>query len=202
MPHDPFDFRILPAPLLGPVPQGHRLTGSPAGGLAGQRMREVAVSVPAIGWLVPLRAWRAARLATAVLCGGLILGCMVACGISGPEGSQAGAPGSSGPPPGCRAGTVELSYRLHEPRSGSVCMQVGAELVITLEETPGYAWSAVESLQPTVVQVLRSGRGATVTAVARAAVAGEAELRWTSSFTGDAYGPPTLLWRLKVTVVS
>src|SRR5215472_1907725 len=29
-----------------------------------------------------------------------------------------------------------------------------------------------------------------------------AELRWTSSFTGDPYGPPTSLWRLTVTVVS
>lgn len=74
--------------------------------------------------------------------------------------------------------------------------------MITLEKAPGYAWTAVESLRPQVVTVLRSGRGATVTAVARAMADGEAELRWTSSFTGDPYGPPTLLWRLTVSVVS
>lgn len=132
----------------------------------------------------------------------LILGSMAACGNSGREGSRAGAPGSSGLPPGCWAGKVELSYRLDGPRPGDVYVRAGTELVITLEETRGYAWTAVESLHPTVVQVLRSGRGPNVTAVARAVAAGDAELRWTSSFTGDPYGPPTLLWRLKVTVAS
>lgn len=160
------------------------------------------MSVPATSWLVLLRVRRAMRLAAAVVCGGLILGGMAACGTSGPEGSRARAPGSSGLPPGCKAGTVELSYRLDGPRSSSVCVRVGTELVITLEGAPGHAWSAVESLQQTVVRVLRSDRGATATAVARAVAAGDAELRWTSSFTGDPYGPPTLLWRLKVTVVS
>jgi hypothetical protein len=105
---------------------------------------------------------------------------MAACGNFGPEGSRAGAPGSSELPPGCQAGKVELSYRLDGPWPGSVCVRAGAELVITLERVPGYAWSAVESLQPRVVRVLRSGRGETVTAVA----AGDAELRWTSSFAG------------------
>ena len=104
--------------------------------------------------------------------------------------------------PGGMAGKVELSYRLDGPLPGSVCVPAGTELVITLEETRGYAWTAVESLHPKVVRVLRSGRGPKVTAVARAAAAGEAELRWTSSFTGDPHGPPTLLWRLTVTVVS
>jgi len=97
---------------------------------------------------------------------------------------------------------VELAYRLDGPRPGSVSVRVGTDLVITLEETRGCAWTAVESLQPTVVQVLRSGRGPEVTSVARTMAAGDAELRWTSSFTGDPYGPPTLLWRLTVTVAS
>lgn len=88
------------------------------------------------------------------------------------------------------------------PRSGSLCVRAGTELVITLEETRGYAWTAVESLNPTIVRVLQSGRGPKATAVARAVAAGDAELRWTSSFTGDPYGPPTLLWRLMVTVAS
>jgi hypothetical protein len=160
------------------------------------------VSIQAISWLVLLRARRASRLATAVLCGGLILGGMAGCGNLGPEGSRAGTSGSSGLPPGCRAGRVELSYRLDGPRPGSVCVRAGTELVMTLEETRGYAWTAVESLHPTVVRVLRSGRGPRVTAVARAVAAGDAELRWTSSFTGDPHGPPTLLWRLMVTVAS
>ena len=72
---------------------------------------------------------------------------------------------------------------------------------ITLRESPGYAWSAVGSLSPHVVTVSRSGHGATVTATARATRAGTAELRWTSQFTGDRFGPPTRLWRLTVTVV-
>ena len=167
-----------------------------------QRIREVAVSVPAIRRLVLLRARRASRLAAALLCGGLILVGMAACGASGREGGQAGAPGSPGVPPGCRAGKVELSYRLDGPRPGGVCVVAGTELVITLEETRGYAWTAVESLHPAVVRVLRSSQGPKVTAMARAVAAGDAELRWTSSFTGDPYGPPTLLWRLTVTVVS
>jgi hypothetical protein len=87
------------------------------------------------------------------------------------------------------------------PRSGSLCVRVGTELAITLQKAPGYAWTAVESLQPQVVNVLRSGRGTSATATGRAITAGEAELRWSSSFTGDPFGPPTLLWRLTVTVV-
>ena len=87
------------------------------------------------------------------------------------------------------------------PQSGSLGVRVGAELVITLQKAPGYAWTAVESLRPQVVNVLRSGHGATATATARAVTAGEAELRWSSSFTGDPFGPPTLLWRLTVTVL-
>lgn len=117
-----------------------------------------------------------------------ILGGMEGCGTLGPEGS--------------RVGTVQLSYRLDGPRPGSVRVRAGTELVITLEETGGYAWTAVESLHPTVVRVLRSSRGPKVTAVARAVAAGDAELRWASSFTGDPHGPPTLLWRLMVTVAS
>jgi len=111
-------------------------------------------------------------------------------------------PGSPALPPGCRAGKVELSYRLDGPRPGSVCVRAGTELVVTLEETRGYAWTAVTSLRPAVVRVLRSGAGPKVTAVARAVAAGDAELRWTSSFTGDPHGPPTLLWQLTVTVAS
>lgn len=137
-----------------------------------------------------------------MLCGGLILGGMAGCGKLGADGSGAGTPGSSGLPPGCRAGKVELSYRLDGPRPGSVCVRAGTELVITLEETRGYAWTAVESLHPTVVRVQQSGRGPKVTAMARAVAVGDAELRWTSSFTGDPHGPPTLLWRLAITVVS
>lgn len=164
-----------------------------------QRIREAAVGVPAIRWLVLRRARRASRLAAAVLCSGLILGGMAACGASGREGGQERAPGV---PPGCLAGKVELSYRLDGPRPGSVCVRAGTELVITLEETRGYAWTAVESSHPAVVRVLRSGLGPKVTARARAVSPGDAELRWTSSFTGDPHGPPTLLWRLVVTVAS
>lgn len=101
----------------------------------------------------------------------------------------------------CRSGRVELSYRLQDSRSGRVCVKAGAELVIKLQESPGHAWTAVESLSPHVVLVLHSGRGASLTATARAVTPGEAELRWTSSFTGDRFGPPTLLWRLTVVVV-
>lgn len=97
---------------------------------------------------------------------------------------------------------VELTYRLDGPPPAAVSVRAAAELVITLRAAPGYAWTAVESLAPQVVTVLRSGRGATVTATARAEAAGEAELRWTSSFTGDPFGPPTRLWRLTVTVVA
>jgi hypothetical protein len=105
------------------------------------------------------------------------------------------------PARGCRSGRVELSYRLDGPTQGHVCVRAGAELIITLRQSPGYAWSAVASLSPHVVTMSRSGHGATVTATARAKHAGKAELRWTSSFTGDRFGPPTLLWRLTVTVV-
>jgi hypothetical protein len=87
------------------------------------------------------------------------------------------------------------------PRSDSLCVRASTELVITLRKAPGYVWAAVESLRPQVVTVLQSGHGMTVTATARAVSAGEAELRWSSSFAGDPFGPPTLLWRLTVTVL-
>lgn len=147
-----------------------------------------------IGGPVLSRTRRGRRLAVAAVCCGSILAAMAGCGASRPGG---GAGPSGGQP-----GRVELSYRLDGPRSNRVRVPVGTELVITLQRAPGYAWSAVESLRPAVVTVLRSGRGATVTATARAVAAGEAELRWTSSFTGDPFGPPTLLWRLAVTVGS
>ena len=145
---------------------------------------------PAIGWPAPSRARCGRRLAVVAACCGSILAAMAGCGASRP-GGRAGQPGR-----------VELSYRLDGPRSNHVRVPVGTELVITLQKAPGYAWGAVESLRPEVVTVLRGGRGATVTVTARAVAAGEAELRWTSSFTGDPFGPPTLLWRLAVTVRS
>lgn len=97
---------------------------------------------------------------------------------------------------------VELTYRLDGPSPGSVRVHVGAEIVITLEQAPGHAWTAVESLQPRVMTVQRSSEEAAVTTVARAVAAGNAQLRWASSFTGDPFGPPTKLWQLTVTVVA
>jgi hypothetical protein len=170
------------------------------------------------------------RLVVAALGCGVILVTMAGCGSAHPEGGT-GAPGSDSSTAGsgaagsagsavpqtaalsgsaadeptsvrgCKSGRVELSYRLDGPKQGRVCVRAGAELIITLRESPGYAWSAVESMSPRVVTVSRSSHGASATATARATHAGMAELRWTSQFTGDRFGPPTRLWRLTVTVV-
>lgn len=168
------------------------------------------------------------RLLIAALCCGTIISGVAGCAVPEPGGGT-GAERGTGPASGsaqggasglpassaemlsasqgdaqaraCRSGRVELSYRLQESRSGRICVKAGTELVIKLQESPGHAWTAVESLSPHVVRVLHSGRGASLTATARAVTPGEAELRWTASFTGDRFGPPTLLWRLTVVVV-
>ena len=60
----------------------------------------------------------------------------------------------------------------------------------------------MESSQDAVVSVAGTEiAGGDAATVGRALKPGHAELRSTVSFTGDPFGPPTLLWRLVVRVV-
>jgi hypothetical protein len=97
---------------------------------------------------------------------------------------------------------VEISWRIGEPQPGELCVHVGTEIVITLRGAPGYKWTPVRSSGHAVVSVSTTlTTEGVASATGRALTPGHAELRSTVSFTGDPFGPPTLLWRLIIRVV-
>jgi hypothetical protein len=98
------------------------------------------------------------------------------------------------------AGRVEVTYRPGDPRSAELRVRVGDEVVITLHGAPGYDWTPVEGAGGPLAIVDSDSCEGTARALARATDPGEAELRSTSSFRGDRFGPQTLLWRLAVRV--
>jgi hypothetical protein len=89
-----------------------------------------------------------------------------------------------------------------EPQPGELCVHAGTEVVITLRGAPGYTWTPVRSSAPAVVSVSATlTTDGVASATGHALTPGQAELRSTTSFTGDPFGPPTLLWRLIIRVV-
>jgi hypothetical protein len=88
-----------------------------------------------------------------------------------------------------------------EPHPADLCVHAGTTIAITLRSAPGYAWTKAQTSAPVVVSVATHATGDTATATAHAIKPGRAELRSTVSFTGDPYGPPTLLWRLIIDVI-
>jgi hypothetical protein len=97
-------------------------------------------------------------------------------------------------------GRVVVTYRPGDPLSSRVRVQVGDEVVVTLYGPPSYGWTPVESVSGLLAVVEAGSTEGTVRAVVRATGPGEAELRATSSFRGDRFGPQTRLWRLLVDV--
>jgi hypothetical protein len=89
-----------------------------------------------------------------------------------------------------------------EPQPAELCVHAGTDIVITLRGAPGYNWTPVESSEPTVVSVITHQTRDVATATGHALMPGLCEFRSTVSFTGDPYGPPTLLWRQIVRVVA
>ncbi|MFB8128762.1 hypothetical protein [Streptomyces mirabilis] len=93
---------------------------------------------------------------------------------------------------------VEVICRPGDPQSSPLRVRAGDEVVITLHGSPGYGWTPVEVVAgPLTVVETRTTEGAAHAEV-RAAGPGEGELRSTSSFRGDRFGPQTRLWRLLV----
>ncbi|WP_042411128.1 hypothetical protein [Streptacidiphilus carbonis] len=95
---------------------------------------------------------------------------------------------------------VRIEYRAGDTQGGEVRVRRGAQITVTLHGSPGYGWTPITGVDGPVVLVSESVTDGTVQAVLRADTSGQAELRSTSSFRGDRFGPQTRLWRLVVQV--
>lgn len=100
------------------------------------------------------------------------------------------------------AGRFEVTYRPGDPLGSPLRVRVGDEVVITLHGSLGYGWTPVESVSGPLFVVEAGSSEGTAWAVVRATAPGEGELRATSSFRGDRFGPQTRLWRAVVCVDS
>ncbi|MFI6685715.1 hypothetical protein [Streptomyces sp. NPDC050485] len=100
------------------------------------------------------------------------------------------------------AAPVHVTYHPGDPRSTELSVRVGDEIVLALHGTVGYAWAPVTGAEGPLVLVSAESREGVIRATVRARGEGEAELRSTSSFRGDRFGPQTLLWRLSVRVTA
>lgn len=92
---------------------------------------------------------------------------------------------------------------VHRPgeRPGSpLQVQVGDEIVVTLHGSAVYGWTPVEVVAGPLTVIAAETTEGTVRATVRAAGVGAAELRSTSSYRGDRFGPQTRLWRMLVYV--
>jgi hypothetical protein len=87
-----------------------------------------------------------------------------------------------------------------DPQSSELRLRVGDEVSVTLYGSPAYGWAPVEVAAGPLTLIETTAVGGTVRATVRATAAGETELRSTSSFRGDRFGPQTRLWRLHVHV--
>lgn len=77
-------------------------------------------------------------------------------------------------------------------------MRAGGEVAVTLYGAPAYGWTPVEVTSGPLTVIDAGVDEGTARAIVRATAPGEAELRSTSSFRGDRFGPQTRLWRLTV----
>jgi hypothetical protein len=97
-------------------------------------------------------------------------------------------------------GFVEVVYHPGDPQSSPLDVRNGTEIVITLHGSTSYGWTPIEVIAGPLTVVEAENDEETTTATVRATGPGEAELRSTSSFRGDRFGPRTRLWRLMVHV--
>ncbi|MFI6358507.1 hypothetical protein ACIBJF_39210 [Streptomyces sp. NPDC050743] len=95
---------------------------------------------------------------------------------------------------------VDVVHRPGDPPASPLHVQVGDEVAITLHGTAAYGWTPVEVVTGPLTVIESEVTDGTVRATVRATGAGKAELRSTSSFRGDPFGPRTRLWRLLVDV--
>ncbi|MFF4576045.1 hypothetical protein [Streptomyces sp. NPDC001410] len=93
---------------------------------------------------------------------------------------------------------VEIIYRPGDPQSPQLRLRVGHEVSITLYGSPAYGWTPVEVVPGPMTLIETEAVAGTARAAVRATAPGEAELRSTSSFHGDRFGPQTRLWPLLV----
>jgi len=96
------------------------------------------------------------------------------------------------------SGRVEIIYRPGDPQSSRIQMRVGDEVAVTLHGSSAYGWTSVEVVSGPLSVIDVGVDEGTARAIVRATAPGEAELRSTSSFRGDRFGPQTRLWRLTV----
>jgi hypothetical protein len=88
-----------------------------------------------------------------------------------------------------------------DPREAEVELAVGGTLFLDLFPGRGYRWSSVESSELSVASVAGAvDDGGAAHYVVTALSVGTAVLSATTQFTGDPYGPPTRIWRLRVAV--
>jgi len=97
-------------------------------------------------------------------------------------------------------GLVEVVHHPGDPQSSPLDIRSGTEIVITLHGSASYGWTPIEVIAGPLTVVEAGSDEGTTTATVRATGPGEAELRSTSSFGGDRFGPQTRLWRLVVHV--
>jgi hypothetical protein len=97
-------------------------------------------------------------------------------------------------------GPVEVVYHPGDPQSSPLDVRSGTEVVITLHGSPSYGWNPIEVVAGRLAVIESEAAEGTATATVRATGPGDAELRSTSSFRGDRFGPQTRLWRLVVRV--
>ena len=95
---------------------------------------------------------------------------------------------------------VEITYHPGDPQCPQLRLRVGDVVSVTLHGSPAYGWTPVEVVTGPLTLADTAAVAGTARAVVRATAAGEAELRSTSSFDGDRFGPRTRLWRLRVHV--
>jgi len=93
---------------------------------------------------------------------------------------------------------VEIIYRPGDLQSSRMQMRVGDEVAVTLHASAAYGWTPVEVVSGPLTVIDAGADEGTARATVRATAPGEAELRSTSSFRGDRFGPQTRLWRLTV----
>lgn len=95
---------------------------------------------------------------------------------------------------------MDVVHRPGDPPAQPLRVQVGDEVVVTLHGSPAYAWTPVELVGGPMAVISADTGDGTTRVTLRATGTGEAELRSTSSFSGDRFGPQTRLWRLLVQV--
>ncbi|MET8957328.1 hypothetical protein ACWEO4_43990 [Streptomyces sp. NPDC004393] len=104
--------------------------------------------------------------------------------------------------PDADTGRIEIIHHPGDPQGSGLQMRVGDELSITLHGSSAYGWAPVEVVAGPLTVVETEAAGGSAHATVRATCPGKGELRSTSSFRGDRFGPQTRLWKLLVHITT